>query len=82
MTQNIYNLDTSWYCPGCEQMVKGFPAISRKDNKTEICSDCGVQEAMMDLTDAIWERKHTCIECGTFTWSKNHICGLCGVGEL
>lgn len=33
-------------CPICGKPIKGFPAISRKDNKTEICSDCGTEEAM------------------------------------
>jgi hypothetical protein len=25
-----------------------FPALSRRDNKTNICSDCGTREAMED----------------------------------
>lgn len=33
-------------CPLCGCKIKGYPAISRKDNKTEICSDCGYLEAM------------------------------------
>jgi len=32
----------------CKNMVEGYPALSRTDNKTEICSDCGVLEAMTD----------------------------------
>ncbi|WP_428054575.1 hypothetical protein [Candidatus Avelusimicrobium facis] len=32
-------------CPNCGTMV-GYPAISRKDNKTEICSTCGLKEAL------------------------------------
>lgn len=32
-------------CPKCNQYYSGYPAISRKDNKTEICSECGMKEA-------------------------------------
>lgn len=34
-------------CPQCGQKFKGFPARSRKDNVTEICSDCGTREALI-----------------------------------
>lgn len=33
-------------CPKCGKAYTGYPAISRKDNKTEICSNCGQEEAM------------------------------------
>lgn len=33
-------------CPYCKQPIIGYPAISRVDNKTEICSHCGVAEAL------------------------------------
>ena len=33
-------------CPRCGAVITFYPAISRKDNKTEICSDCGVIEAI------------------------------------
>lgn len=49
MTNEIKN------CPNCggfipnNEMPGAFPgAISRKDNKTEICSDCGTTEAILD----------------------------------
>jgi hypothetical protein len=35
-------------CPRCKKELKGFPAISRRDNKTEICSECGTDEALFD----------------------------------
>jgi transcription elongation factor Elf1 len=37
-------------CPRCESMESGYPAVSRRDNKTEICSDCGTEEAMFDFS--------------------------------
>lgn len=33
-------------CPICKKRYFGHPAISRKDNKTEICPNCGINEAM------------------------------------
>lgn len=36
-------------CPECGKPLTGYPALSRKDNKTEICSDCGIREALADF---------------------------------
>jgi hypothetical protein len=39
-------------CPVCKQndlLEEGANALSRKDNETEICSDCGRKEAMEEL---------------------------------
>ena len=36
-------------CPKCGQPYKGRPALSREDNKTLICPDCGVREALATL---------------------------------
>ena len=36
-------------CPKCGQPYKGRPALSRKDNKTLICPDCGVREALESI---------------------------------
>lgn len=36
-------------CPNCGRVYSGYPALSRKDNKTEICPDCGTAEAFEDL---------------------------------
>lgn len=33
-------------CPTCNKEYSSYPALSRKDNKTEICSECGQKEAM------------------------------------
>ena len=42
-------LREAWKCPVCEDTVTDFPAISRRDESTEICSECGVREAMADF---------------------------------
>jgi len=39
---------TPFKCPMCNKMSDKYPALSRKDNKTEICSECGVGEALTD----------------------------------
>jgi len=43
-------------CPRCKQMSmhpeQVLNALSRRDNKTYICSPCGVGEAMVDFAAA------------------------------
>ena len=46
MKKEIYVLEKEKKCPRCGKSMNGFPALSRKDNKTEICSQCGQEEAM------------------------------------
>ena len=36
-------------CPLCGQHYSGRPTISRADNKTPICPDCGTREALQGL---------------------------------
>ncbi len=33
-------------CPKCGNAYSGHPALSRVDNETLICPDCGVREAL------------------------------------
>ncbi len=35
-------------CPRCGNFYTGYPALSRRDNKTAICSSCGTDEAMRE----------------------------------
>lgn len=44
-------MSDSRVCPKCGKKYDDYPAISREDNKTEICPNCGVEEAMV----AYWE---------------------------
>ena len=36
-------------CPKCEELYGGVPAVSREDNKTLICPDCGTREALESI---------------------------------
>ena len=37
-------------CPRCgENRMTKYPALSRVDNKTHICSECGTDEALLDF---------------------------------
>lgn len=36
-------------CPKCGQVYTGHPALSRYDNDTLICPDCGTREALESL---------------------------------
>ena len=43
-------------CPICGQEIN-YPALSRRDNKTEICSNCGVIEALEDFAKYLKKNK-------------------------
>ena len=43
-------------CPVCNKEYAGEPSLSRKDNKTDICPDCGQQEAMDAMTNSTKEK--------------------------
>ena len=36
-------------CPICGKKYSAFPALSRIDNKTLICPDCGTRQALMTI---------------------------------
>ena len=36
-------------CPRCGMTYIGHPALSREDNKTMICPDCGTREALRSI---------------------------------
>ena len=40
-------------CPKCGGPLGDRPALSRRDNKTDICSECGFREAMEDAQKII-----------------------------
>lgn len=48
-------------CPKCGKYYVGYPALSREYNKTEICPECGVKEALLIL------RKRNVIHFSGFT---------------
>ena len=43
-------------CPICGEDFKGYPALSRRDNETEICSKCGIKEAIQQYRDYVSKR--------------------------
>ena len=44
-------------CPRCDSIMEEDPAISRRDNKTDICSNCGGAEALEDAYGERWTSK-------------------------
>lgn len=51
-------------CPACDGLIPNdetpgaYPgALSRRDNRTEICSACGTREALEDFTEAMTKRR-------------------------
>ena len=49
-------------CPLCGQEYEGRPALSRADNQTLICPDCGTRQALDELgianPEAVIKRIH------------------------
>ena len=43
------NITRMAVCPLCSRVYHGAPALSREDNKTLICPDCGTREALAEL---------------------------------
>lgn len=37
-------------CPRCHRKFERLLALSRKDNETSICDECGIKEALEDLS--------------------------------
>ena len=44
-------------CPICGQAYSGHPALSRTDNETPICPDCGTQQALESIGVSAEERE-------------------------
>ena len=44
-------------CPRCDSVMEEYPALSRRDNETDICSDCGMLEALEDYTKQTYDGK-------------------------
>ena len=44
-------------CPKCGKLYGGVPAVSREDNKTLICPDCGTREALESIGVGVEEQE-------------------------
>ena len=43
------NITRTAICPKCGKSYVGRPALSRADNQTPICPDCGTREALESI---------------------------------
>lgn len=59
------------FCPCCKKEYSDYPAISRQDNKTEICPSCGVEEALADMYNAKLAKEATVIMNAEITYVVN-----------
>lgn len=48
---------TARVCPKCGKTYTRYPALSRVDNETEICPDCGILEALESIGIGTEERE-------------------------
>lgn len=44
-------------CPLCGRNYQGVPALSREDNKTLICPDCGTRQALASIGVEAYEQE-------------------------
>lgn len=51
---NVFQLTI---CPNCGKPYREAPALSRLDNATLICPDCGIREALASLDIAAEEQE-------------------------
>ena len=49
--------ETAAVCPICGREYYGHPALSRTDNETPICPDCGIRQALTDAGFAAAEQE-------------------------
>jgi len=52
MSKKTSKKDEIKICPRCLGEYTGFPALSRRNNETDICPPCGTEEAMFDMSNA------------------------------
>ncbi len=57
-------------CPLCGVSFQGVPALSRKDNQSFICPDCGTREALESIG--------VCVEEQNEILAAIHRCGSSG----
>ena len=46
-TNNLKAVQKPRKCLKCGKIYYSYPALSREDNKTEICPVCGIEEALL-----------------------------------
>lgn len=51
-------------CPKCGKIYIRYPALSRVDNETEICPECGIHEAVEAYT-----KIYQCLALVNIFWS-------------
>lgn len=56
-------------CPRCGKHYTEYPSLSRRDNKTDICEECGTLEA---LEDAGYSEPYTGKPYWTVTGKEEH----------
>ena len=54
----IYEMMPSAVCPKCGKSYRAPSALSRADNRTPICPDCGVREALDLFGCSVEEQEH------------------------
>ncbi len=59
-------------CPKCGKPYTGRPALSRVDNETLICPDCGILEALATLAISTEEQQEILATIHRYTERRDH----------
>ena len=59
-------------CPRCGKAYHGPPALSREDNETLICPDCGTRQALQSIGVDTAEQEQI-IETITAIWKAGNV---------
>ena len=70
-----------WECPVCHEMTDMRPALSRRDNETNICSECGTKEALEDYATGGEAGGATSRAIEDYLESKDMHCPTCECDE-
>lgn len=57
-----YDNTSKKICSSCKKVYTGYPATSRKDNKTLICSECAMKEVQEPFEELLQEYGYQIIE--------------------
>ena len=68
-------------CPLCRKPYSGVPALSRTDNQTPICPDCGIRQALESIGVSTEEREKNPVCNAPKVPHVTVLFALCGLSE-
>jgi predicted RNA-binding Zn-ribbon protein involved in translation (DUF1610 family) len=66
-------LPAAWLCPRCGTYSGRFPAASRWDSKTAVCSDCGLDEGVLEFQDGTYRQGSALLDPDMTPWYSREV---------